>query len=230
MPDPAPTQHTAPRRAIFGGTFDPPHRGHMAIARAAADAFHLDQVLFAPTGRQPLKLKSNPSRFADRLAMVAAACADANRADHDAEAQNPSLIEDRFAVTDLDAPRPNGLPNYTVDTLAALRALYPNDRLFSLAGADSFLNLHHWREPQRLLELTDWIVVSRPGYPLTEDHLAPLHLTAAQRARIHLLTSVEEDVSATGLRERLRQGDPCTDLLSPSVAAYIRQHALYLPA
>jgi nicotinate-nucleotide adenylyltransferase len=229
MPDPAPTQHSAPRRAIFGGTFDPPHRGHMAIARAAADAFHLDQVLFAPTGRQPLKLKSNPSSFADRLAMVAAACADANRA----EARDPRLTEDRFAVTDLDAPRPNGLPNYTVDTLAALRALYPNDRLFSLAGADSFLNLHHWREPQRLLELTDWIVVSRPGYPLTpltEDLLGPLHLTPSQRARVHLLTSVEEDVSATGLRERLRQGDPCTDLLSPSVATYIRQHALYRPA
>jgi nicotinate-nucleotide adenylyltransferase len=235
MLDPAPAQHPAPRRAIFGGTFDPPHRGHMAIARAAADAFHLDQVLFAPTGRQPLKLQSKPSRFADRLAMVAAACADANRADQagQAKARSPQRAESRFAVTDLDGPRPSGLPNYTVDTLTALRALYPTDRLFSLAGADSFLNLHHWREPQRLLELTDWIVVSRPGYPLTpltEERLAPLHLTPAQRARVHLLTSVEEDVSATRLRERLRHGDPCADLLSPSVAAYIQEHALYLPA
>jgi nicotinate-nucleotide adenylyltransferase len=217
-------QHPAPRRAIFGGTFDPPHRGHMAIARAAADAFHLDQVLFAPTGRQPLKLNSNPSSFADRMAMVAAACVDA------AEISDAGLAENRFTVTDLDGPRPGNLPNYTVDTLTALRALYPSDTLFSLAGADSFLNLHHWREPQRLLELTDWIVVSRPGYPLTEARLAPLHLTPAQRARVHLLTNVAEDVSATGLRERLRHGDPCTDLLSPSVVDYIRQHALYLPA
>ncbi len=185
----------------------------MAIARAAADAFHLDQVLFAPTGRQPLKLKSNPSSFADRLAMVAAACADAKPGPR---------TPNRFAVTDLDGPRPGDLPNYTVDTLTALRALYPNDTLFSLAGADSFLNLHHWREPQRLLALTEWIVVSRPGYPVTEERLAPLHLTADQRARVHLLTGVAEDVSATGLRERLRQGDPCADLLSPSVAAYIR--------
>jgi nicotinate-nucleotide adenylyltransferase len=203
----------------------------MAIARAAADAFHLDQVLFAPTGRQPLKLKSNPSSFADRLAMVTAACADACRADH-AKAPGPRPAENRFAVTELDAPRPGGLPNYTVDTLTALRALYPDDTLFSLAGADSFLNLHHWREPQRLLELTEWIVVTRPGYPLTslsDDRVAPLHLTPAQRERVHILTGVHEDVSATGLRERLRHGDPCADLLSPSVADYIRQRALYLP-
>jgi nicotinate-nucleotide adenylyltransferase len=224
----APAQHPASRRAIFGGTFDPPHRGHMAIARAAADAFHLDQVLFAPTGRQPLKLKSNPSSFADRLAMVAAACADACRADH-IEAPSPRPAENRFAVTELDAPRAGGLPNYTVDTLTALRARYPDDTLFSLAGADSFLNLHHWREPQRLLELAEWIVVTRPGYLLTDDHLAPLQLTAAQRDRVHILTGVHEDVSATGLRERLRHGDPCADLLSPSVAHYIRKRALYLP-
>jgi nicotinate-nucleotide adenylyltransferase len=201
----------------------------MAIARAAADAFHLDQVLFAPTGRQPLKLKSNPSSFADRIAMVAAACADADRADQ-AEAGSPRRGDNRFAVTDLDGPRPGNLPNYTVDTLTALRARYPADTLFSLAGADAFLNLHHWREPQRLLELADWIVVSRPGYALTEERLVPLHLTAAQRARVHILTGVAEDVSATRLRERLRQGDPCADLLSPSVADYIQQHALYLRA
>jgi nicotinate-nucleotide adenylyltransferase len=221
------TQHTAPRRAIFGGTFDPPHRGHMAIARAAADAFQLDQVLFAPTGRQPLKLKTNPSSFPDRLAMVAAACADACHLD---QATGHRLATNCFAVTDLDGPRPGDLPNYTVDTLTALRALYPGDTLFSLAGSDSFLNLHRWREPQRLLELTEWIVVSRPGYPLTEDRLAPLRLTPAQRARVHLLTSVEEDVSATSLRDRLQQGDPCTDLLSPSVADYIQKHALYRSA
>jgi len=219
-------QQTAPRRAIFGGTFDPPHRGHMAIARAAADAFQLDQVLFAPTGRQPLKLKANPSSFPDRMAMVAAACADACRSDQ-SETRGPRPGENRFAVTDLDAPRPGDLPNYTVDTLTALRALYPGDALFSIAGADSFLTLHHWREPQRLLELADWIVVTRPGYPLTDERLAPLHLTPAQRERVHLLTGVHEDVSATRLRDRLRQGDPCTDLLSPAVADYIAQHHLY---
>jgi nicotinate-nucleotide adenylyltransferase len=215
------------RIALFGGTFDPPHRGHMAIARAAADALQLDQVLFAPTGRQPLKLKSNPTPFADRLALVAAACADAN-ADSESNAEPGASV--RFTSTDLDAPRPNNLPNYTVDTLAALRALHPNDTLFSLAGADSFLTLYHWREPQRLLALAEWIVVTRPGYPLTDESLAPLRLTPAQRARVHLLTGIAEEVSATGLRERLRHGDPCADLLSPSVARYIAEHRLYRSA
>jgi nicotinate-nucleotide adenylyltransferase len=214
------------RIALFGGTFDPPHRGHMAIARAAADALQLDQVLFAPTGRQPLKLKSDPTSFADRLAMVAAACADANS---DA-ASTPSNRSVRFTPTDLDAPRPNDLPNYTVDTLAALRALHPLDTLFSLAGADSFLTLYHWREPQRLLDLAEWIVVTRPGYPLTDESLAPLHLTPDQRVRVHVLTGIAEDVSATALRDRLRHGDPCVDLLSPSVARYIAEHHLYRSA
>jgi nicotinate-nucleotide adenylyltransferase len=222
------------RIALFGGTFDPPHRGHLAIARAAADALQLDQVLFAPTGRQPLKLKSNPTPFADRLALVAAACADANSnsdSDSDSDAEpGASPASARFTPTDLDAPRPNNLPNYTVDTLAALRALHPHNTLFSLAGADSFLTLYHWREPQRLLALAEWIVVTRPGYPLTDESLAPLHLTPDQRARVHVLTGIAEDVSATGLRERLRHGDPCTDLLSPSVARYIAEHRLYRSA
>jgi nicotinate-nucleotide adenylyltransferase len=207
------------RIALFGGTFDPPHRGHLAIARAAADALLLDQVLFAPTGRQPLKLKSNPTPFADRFAMVAAACTDAN--------SGVSGASVRFTPTGLDAPRPNDLPNYTVDTLAALRTHHPHDTLFSLAGADSFLTLYHWREPQRLLDLAEWIVVTRPGYALTDESLAPLHLTPNQRARVHILTGVAEDVSATALRDRLRQGDPCNDLLSPSVARYIAEHHLY---
>lgn len=216
------------RTAIFGGTFDPPHRGHMAIARAAADAFQLDQVLFAPTGRQPLKLKSNPSSFGDRLAMVTAACADACAADPARFGTSPTA--DRFAVTDLDRPRPGDLPNYTVDALTDLRAQRPDNALFSIAGADSFLTLHHWREPQRLLELAEWIVVTRPGYELSDERLAPLHLTPAQRARVHILTGIAEDVSATGLRERLQLGDPCTDLLSPAVALYIQQHHLYRSA
>jgi nicotinate-nucleotide adenylyltransferase len=231
---------TPTRIAFFGGTFDPPHRGHMAIARAAAEAFQLDQVLFAPTGRQPLKLQAPPSSFSDRLAMVAAACAEASAQD-DAQtqerdqsqnqAQDPNRPQaaPRFTVTDLDRPHPGTRPNYTVDALTTLRSLHPNDTLFSLAGADSFLHLHHWREPARLLELAEWIVVTRPGYPLTEDRLAPLHLTPTQRARVRILTGVAEDVSATRLRQRLQQGDPCTELLSPTVVDYIEQHRLYRP-
>jgi len=199
------------RIALFGGTFDPPHSGHIAVARAAADAFALDEVLFAPTGLQPFKLDAPPTPFADRLGLVAAAC----RADR------------RFAVSNIDAPRADHAPNYTVDTLAALHALMRGYTLFNLVGADAFLSLHHWRDPARLLELAEWIVVTRPGYELTEAQLAPLSLTPAQRDRVHLLTGIAEDVSATALRERLRNGDRCADLLPDAVASYIRKHGLY---
>ncbi len=197
------------RVALFGGTFDPPHLGHLAIAKAAAQRFALDTVFFAPAGRQPLKLESPGAGFAHRLTMVALACgADA-----------------RFAVSNLDAPRADGEPNYTVHTLGLLRELLPEATLFSLAGADSFATMAHWRQPHRLLELAEWIVVSRPGFPLREPE--DLKLTAFQRERVHLLDAVHQDVSATHLRTRLQAGDPCEDLLPAAVVQYIQQHHLY---
>lgn len=197
------------RVALFGGTFDPPHHGHIAIATAAADVFDLERVLFTPVGRQPLKPDGVPASFADRLAMVELAC----------------RVDPRFVVSDLDAPRDDGTPNYTVQTLAALQEALPDERLFSLVGADSFLNLPRWHEYKRLLELAEWIVVSRPGFPLA--NLAELNLTPLERSRIHLLQTVHEDVAATNLRERLEDGDPCADVLNPAVSAYIQAHHLY---
>ena len=197
------------RVALFGGSFDPPHHGHIAIATAAADVFDLDSVYFTPVGRQPLKPESVPATFADRLAMVELAC----------------KVDSRFAVSDLDAPRSDGKPNYTVQTLAALHEAVPDARLFNLVGADSFLNLPRWHEPERLLELAEWIVVSRPGFPLAD--LSTLDLTPRQRGRVHLLQTVHEDVAATNLRERLEAGDSCADVLDPAVSAYIQAHQLY---
>jgi nicotinate-nucleotide adenylyltransferase len=197
------------RVALFGGTFDPPHRGHLAIATAAANAFNLDEVLFAPVGHQPLKPDSTPAPFADRVAMLSLAC----------------LPDTRFAVSRLDAPHPDGTPNYTVQTLTALHQLLPDDTLFNLVGADSFLDLPHWREPDRLLELAEWIVVSRPGASL--DNLSALNLTPKQQTRIHLLQTVHEDVSATDLRQRLEAGDPCSELLPAAVSDYIATYDLY---
>jgi len=202
------------RVALFGGSFDPPHRGHVAIAKAAADRFALDQVLFAPVGRQPLKSHPYGASFHERLAMTTLAC----------------ITDPRFTPSTLDAPRPGGRPNYTVRTLRRLRESMPDAAIFNLVGADSFFSLAQWRNPQKLLELAEWIVVSRPGYSglgLLADPPS-LELTPAQRARIHLLDNVHEDVAATGLRERLRAGDPCRDLLPAPVSAYIQHHHLYL--
>jgi nicotinate-nucleotide adenylyltransferase len=207
------------RVAFFGGTFDPIHCGHLAIATAAADAFALDRVLFAPTGRQPLKPETPTASFADRLAMVTLACT--------APCDPPLQPDPRFAVSMLDAPYPDGSPNYTMDVLTTLQQQLPGATLFVLTGADSFLDLRRWRSPDELLALAEWIVVSRPGSPLTEAHLATLALAPDQRARVHLLTSVHEDVSATELRRRLHARESYPGLLPPAVAAYIQTHHLY---
>jgi nicotinate-nucleotide adenylyltransferase len=209
------------RVAFFGGTFDPIHRGHLRLAAAAADAFALDRVLFAPVGRQPLK-SNGSAPFADRMAMTALALTDP-----ETRALQPAGCD--FLLSNLDAPRPGNAPNYTVDTLAALSRECPAASLFVLTGADSFLTMRKWRSPDQLLALAEWIVVSRPDFPLSPEFLTrpEFSLTPAQRARIHLLTTVHEDVSATDLRSRLRAGDPCPGLLPPAVAAYIHTHRLY---
>ena len=226
------------RLALFGGTFDPIHCAHLRVARAAADAFALDRVLFAPTGRQPLKSESAHASFQDRLAMANLAIADSPN-----EQRTTNNGQPLFAVTSLDAPRPDGAPNYTVDVLEELARTLPEATLFAIAGADSFLSLPHWRSPERVLALAEWIVVSRPGLDLAQAFLerpefAPLALTAEQRVRIHILPGIQQDISATALRARLRTAatssgkdvalDPGLEKWLPSsVAAYIRDHNLY---
>jgi nicotinate-nucleotide adenylyltransferase len=206
------------RVAFFGGTFDPIHRGHLHVAAAAAEAFTLDRVLFAPVGHQPLKAEPALASYTDRLAMVTLALASTD---------NPQPATSNFLPSTLDAPRPNGAPNYTVDTLTTLGLEYPAAELFVLIGADSFLDLRRWRSPDRLLQLAEWVVVSRPDFPIAEAQLQALAPTPARRQRIHLLTSVHEEVSATELRLRLRTGDSCPGLLPPAVSAYIQSHHLY---
>jgi nicotinate-nucleotide adenylyltransferase len=197
------------RVALFGGSFDPPHHGHLAIATAAADALGLDSVLFAPVGRQPLKLDGTATSFEDRLAMVKLAC----------------LEDPRFEVSKIDAPRADGLPNYTVNTLSELARRMPEAKLFNLVGADSFLSLPRWHEAARLLELAEWIVVSRPGFVI--ESLSSLGFDEPQQGRVHLLDTVHEDTAATGLRDRLEAGDACVDLIAPAVLNYIQTHGLY---
>ena len=213
------------RVAFFGGTFDPIHRGHLRLAAAAADAFALDRVLFAPVGLQPLKAEPATASFADRLEMTNLALASRSQFSIQSATTNPA--DRRFDVSTLDAPRPDGKPNYTVDTLSALALEYSAATLFVLAGADSFLDLRRWRSPDQLLAFAEWIVVSRPEFPLTEPQLATLALTPRERERVHLLTTVQEDVSASDLRRRLHTGDPCPGLLPTAVAAYIQNHHLY---
>ena len=193
------------RLAVFGGTFDPPHRGHLAIARAAAE----------------LKRTSTRTDFADRLAMTRLAVA---------ELSTEGTGTTRFEVSPLDAPRADGEPNFTVDLLERVRHLEPEAELFSIVGADAILELPQWRRPERLLELAEWIAVSRPGAELGERELREAGLTDAGSRRVHLLGGVAEPVSSTELRRLLRAGESCEGLLGPAVRRYIAEHGLYRPA
>jgi nicotinate-nucleotide adenylyltransferase len=136
------------RVAFFGGSFDPPHLGHLAVARVACEALALDTVLFVPVGAQPLKSHGSTAGFQDRVSLTRLAIAD----------------EPGFAVSLADAPKPSGTPNYTIDTLLALRAeLPPGSTLFCLMGADSFLGLRYWHRAAEIPFIAPLIVASRPG-------------------------------------------------------------------
>ena len=219
------------RIAFFGGTFDPPHRGHIAVARAAITRLSLDQVLVAPVATQPLKRGAAQSSFTDRLAMVQLAVAN-----------QPGLV-----ASSLDAPLPDGLPNYTFETLKRLRSqLQPADELFCLLGADSFLTLKRWHQCAELLLFCDFIVAGRPGFSLQQvnaalpagvvnagEHREPaftrftLAGPAGQTADLFLLPDLDKDISATEIRAALAEGLEPQTVLAPVVARYIRDHGLY---
>ena len=141
------------RVAFFGGSFDPPHRGHLAIARAAREALRLDRVLFAPVGAQPLKPAGSTAPFADRVAMTERAIAG----------------EPGFEVSLADAPSTAGKPNYTLETLRILRAGLPSEAcLFFLMGADSFATLRNWHRAAEIPFAASLIVASRPRQQLDD--------------------------------------------------------------
>ena len=149
--DPLSTISGGSRVAFFGGTFAPPHLGHLGVARAARAALGLGTVLFAPVGTQPLKPQGPTACFEDRLAMTRLAIAD----------------EPGFALSLADAPKSTGAPNYTLETLIALRAqLPPESVLFCLMGADSFAAFRRWHRAAEIPFVAPLIVGSRPGEPL----------------------------------------------------------------
>jgi nicotinate-nucleotide adenylyltransferase len=231
------------RVAFFGGTFDPPHRGHVALARLARKRLSLDRVLVAPVATQPLKHENPPASFADRVAMARLAFAD----------------EPATEISLIDAPRPDGssnyLPNYTIDTLATLRRqLTPEDTLFCILGADSFVTISNWHRSADLLLTCDFIVGARPGFDLEQaiaallggisakplpselPHTRIIELQAPESApeahtsrasRLYLLMDLAEDISATRIRSALSGHSDPLQVLNPAVAEYIHTHHLY---
>ena len=214
--------------AIFGGTFDPIHSGHMAAAHAASRRFRLDRILFIPTGNPPHKIHAHLTAYADRYAMVALACAN----------------EPRFIPSTIEAPTREGRPRYSIDTVRAVRRrLRQHDRLYFLLGADAFLDLPHWREFRRLLDSVEFIVVSRPGFHADAlRQVAPPDLLPARRlpekggmirlrhGAIHLLPGVDAPVASREIRQAVQARKPITGLVPKLVEEYILKEGLYGPS
>lgn len=197
------------RVGLLGGTFDPPHYGHLLLAQEAAWQLQLEQVLFLPARLNPLKQAEPTSSAEHRVRMVELAIAD-----------NPL-----FALSRAELDRPP--PSYTVHLLRNLHQEWGEDcDLFFLSGADVLAELASWYQPEEVLRLATLVAVGRPGWPAPDiSHLAARVPLA--RTRVLPLQMLGVDISSTEIRTRLRTGHPVHYLLPPAVAAYAMDHALY---
>lgn len=224
--------HPPQNVALYGGSFDPVHLGHLAVARKAAEKFNLQRVYFVPADVQPLKARQPVTNFYHRYAMLALALQG----------------DERFVPSLLEAPeivRASGQPaSYTVDTVRRMRArLNPATRLYFLIGMDAFQHIAKWRAPVELLRSAEFIVASRPGFSLKDviralpDELRPNEAGARRLletgsletngATVHLLPDVNEEASATAIREAARQGIGLEKLVPGAVAEYILKLKIY---
>lgn len=216
------------RVAVFGGTFDPVHFGHLTPVRRAMEVFRFDAVVFVPAGRPPHKLEEPMTAFAHRFAMLALA----------------TQPYDRFLVSDLESGRKG--PTYTVDTLRRLNAQLSGEELYFLMGSDSFVQIRSWHRWRELPKLARLVVLHRPT--VGEEELkaaAPAGLRPRLRRAtpqvgstgrdepvdaIFLLDNEPVPISATILRSKLRRGEGVEGLVPDEVIRYIRKHRLYQDA
>ena len=219
------------RVAVFGGTFDPVHLGHLAVARAAAEKFKLNQVYFVPADLPPHKLKRKLTDFQHRFAMLALATID----------------DKRFVPSLLDAH--TGLPNYSIDTVRRIKQdLKRLDKLYFLIGMDAFKEIATWRQPEELLAECEFIVASRPGFSLADIgkvlpesvRPSPMVMAAMKKSRsndvfavpgvtVHLLSDVHEKVSSTQIRAAASRTTGQLSRYVPRVVAeYIKKESLYV--
>jgi nicotinate-nucleotide adenylyltransferase len=227
---------------LFGGTFDPVHRGHIALATAARERYALGRILFVPTNVSPHKLRVPATPYLHRFAMVVLA----------------TMGEKTFVPSLLEAPAelpvkskgqiaPAMEPSYSIDTVHRLKpTLKKADRLFFLIGIDAFAEIAKWREAEALFRECEFIVASRPGYSLADvanalpERLRPAAAVTKPFARqpakgdlvltgatVHLLENVNQSVSATAIREAVAAKRPLGKFVDSAVADYIKKMGLY---
>lgn len=192
---------------ILGGTFDPPHNGHSQMADAALNQLHLDKILFAPVGLQPLKIDQHSTAPEQRARMVKLAIAN----------------HSHFELSRIDLDRPG--PHYTVDLLGIAHRQFPQSEFWFIMGEDSLADLLRWRDPARLITLARLAVQRRPSY---EPNWASLEKELPDiRSRIDWIDQAEINISARDIRRRVHDGLPIDNLVPQSVADYIEHHNLY---
>lgn len=228
---------------VFGGTFDPIHLGHLALAHAARERFHLGRVYFVPANVPPHKQRHPLSPYFHRYAMVALATIAE-------KAFIPALLEAPVSSGTAATPRSGiipAAPNYSIDTVRALkRSLRKSDRLFFLVGIDAFQDIANWHEAEALFAECEFIVASRPGYSLADvanalpETLRPKPSVTKpfnkQPARgqlvlpgvtVHLLENVHNNISASAIRQAAAAGRSLARFVTPEVGEYIRKMELY---
>ena len=190
------------RIGVMGGTFDPIHIGHLVAASEVAHRFHLDRVVFVPTGQPWQKSDRHVSVPEDRYLMTVIATAP----------------DDRFSVSRVDVNRDG--PTYTVDTLRDIRAEIGEEHEYHfITGADALGDILSWREPDEVLRLAHLVGVTRPGHALADPGLAP--------GRVTLLEIPALAISSSDIRARVSRGEPIRYLVTPGVEAYIAKVGLY---
>ncbi len=226
---------------LFGGTFDPIHRGHLALARAAREGCKLSRILFVPANVPPHKQAQPLSAFAHRYAMIALATAQEKDF-------VPSLLEAREDFESAGRGKEKAeRPNYTIDTVKRLKpSLKKADRLFLLIGVDAFADIAKWHQAEALFRECEFVVASRPGFSLADianalpaslrprqEVTRPFHKQAARGdlvlrgVTLHLLDEVYQPISSTAIRQAATAGKPLARFVDPAVADYIKKMGLY---
>jgi nicotinate-nucleotide adenylyltransferase len=195
------------RIGILGGTFDPPHTGHLILAQHAVDAIGLSRLLFVPAANPPHKQQEAKTPVEHRLAMLDCATAD-----------NP-----QFGISLVDVDRPG--PHYSVDMVRLLQAQYPQAELYFVMGGDSLRDLPKWNRPQELIQVCRIAVMRRPQSVISRDmHYDTLPELAD---RLTIVDAPLIDISSTAIVARCAAGYSIRYLVPDAVIAYIKQHQLY---